>query len=64
MCSSDLNIDVIQNDDQKRVATTRAAISDGADYVVIDRPISRAPDQLAAVAEIQREISEALGGRP
>lgn len=58
------NIDVIQNDDQKRVATARAAISDGADYVVIGRPISRAPDPLAAVAEIQREISEALSGRP
>jgi len=54
------NIDTIQDDDQKRIATAKEAIRNGADYVVIGRPISKAADPLAKVAEIQREIAEAL----
>ena len=55
-----LNIDTIQGDDQKRIATAKDAIRNGADYVVIGRPISKAADPLAKVEEIQREIEEAL----
>jgi orotidine-5'-phosphate decarboxylase len=55
-----LNRDVEQ-DDQKRVATARQAIINGADYVVIGRPISTAPDPVRAVAAIQEEIAEGLG---
>ncbi|MGI6655229.1 MAG: orotidine-5'-phosphate decarboxylase [Desulfobulbus sp.] len=55
-----VNIDVIKDDDQKRVATAKEAIKKGADYVVIGRPIRKAPDPLKAIADIQREISEAL----
>jgi orotidine-5'-phosphate decarboxylase len=44
-------------DDQKRVATPRAAIASGSDYLVIGRPITRAPDPLAAVRAINTEIA-------
>jgi orotidine-5'-phosphate decarboxylase len=39
-------------DDQKRVATPGRAVADGADYLVIGRPITRAPDPVAAAREI------------
>jgi orotidine-5'-phosphate decarboxylase len=44
-------------DDQKRVATSRQAIAGGADYLVIGRPITRAPDPLAALRAINAEIA-------
>lgn len=54
------NIDVIQNDDQKRISTAKEAIRNGADYVVIGRPIRDAADRPGMVRAIQREILEAL----
>ncbi|QQG66350.1 orotidine-5'-phosphate decarboxylase [Desulfobulbus oligotrophicus] len=54
------NIDEIKDDDQKRVATAKEAIRNGADYVVIGRPISTSLDPLSTVADIQREIEAAL----
>ena len=53
-------------DDQQRIATPGAAIASGADYLVIGRPITRAPDPVAALDAINREIDQALqdkGGR-
>ena len=44
-------------DDQARVATPRAAIAAGADYLVIGRPITRAPDPLAALRAISAGIA-------
>ncbi len=44
-------------DDQERVATPRQAIAGGADYLVIGRPITRAPDPLAALRAICSEIA-------
>ena len=44
-------------DDQARVATPRAAIDGGADYLVIGRPITRAPDPRAALRAISSEIA-------
>lgn len=44
-------------DDQQRIATPRQAIADGADYLVIGRPITRAPDPLAALRAIDAEIA-------
>ena len=44
------------HDDQQRVMTPRAAVENGADYLVIGRPITRAPDPLAVLREINREI--------
>jgi orotidine-5'-phosphate decarboxylase len=46
--------------DQRRIATPSYAISKGADYLVIGRPISKAPDPLKAVTAIQEEIKRAL----
>jgi orotidine-5'-phosphate decarboxylase len=44
-------------DDQERVATPRQAVAGGADYLVIGRPITRAPDPLAALRAINEEIA-------
>lgn len=44
-------------DDQHRVATPRQAIAGGSDYLVIGRPITRAPDPLAALRAITAEIA-------
>lgn len=43
--------------DQTRTMTPAAALSAGADYLVIGRPITQAPDPLAALEAIQAEIS-------
>ena len=39
------------------VATPRAAVASGADYLVIGRPITRAPDPLAALRAVNGEIA-------
>jgi len=46
--------------DQQRVATPGQAIADGADYLVIGRPIRDAADPEVCIAAIQREITAAL----
>jgi orotidine-5'-phosphate decarboxylase len=45
-------------DDQQRVATPREAVAAGADYLVIGRPITRAPDPISALRAIQAEIAK------
>lgn len=45
-------------DDQQRVATPREAVAAGADYLVIGRPITRAPDPIVALRAIQAEIAK------
>jgi orotidine-5'-phosphate decarboxylase len=45
--------------DQKRVATPAAAINDGADHIVVGRPVWRADDPRAAAQAIQDEIVQA-----
>jgi orotidine-5'-phosphate decarboxylase len=47
------------NDDQKRVATPRAAVQAGADYLVIGRPITAATDPKAAAAAIIADLGTA-----
>jgi orotidine-5'-phosphate decarboxylase len=49
-----------KTDDQARVATPAEAIRAGADYLVIGRPITGAPDPVAATQAILEEISSAL----
>jgi orotidine-5'-phosphate decarboxylase len=44
-------------DDQHRVTTPRAAMRAGADFLVIGRPITKAPDPAAALAAIAAEMS-------
>jgi len=46
--------------DQKRVATPGRAIADGADYLVVGRPVTQAPDPRAAADAIVEEIAAAL----
>lgn len=46
-------------DDQRRIATPFYAISKGADYLVIGRPISTSSDPLNTVKAIQEEIERA-----
>jgi orotidine-5'-phosphate decarboxylase len=49
--------------DQARVATPRTAIADGADYLVVGRPITQADDPTRAAAHFVQAIEEALAAR-
>jgi orotidine-5'-phosphate decarboxylase len=46
-------------DDQARIVTPDAALAAGADYLVIGRPITQAPDPLAALAAINASLRAA-----
>ncbi|MEE2773805.1 MAG: orotidine-5'-phosphate decarboxylase [Pseudomonadota bacterium] len=46
----------LENDDQKRVCTPEAAISNGSDFIVMGRPIHQSPKPREKVVEILREI--------
>jgi orotidine-5'-phosphate decarboxylase len=50
--------------DQKRVATPADAIADGADIVVVGRPIRDAKDPVAAAREVANDIQRGLARRP
>ena len=50
----------IEQDDQKRIVTARRAIENGADYVVVGRPISTASDPIGVVESMQKEIMGAV----
>ena len=47
--------------DQKRVATPAAALADGADFLVIGRPIHAAADPGAAARRIAEDMQSSLG---
>jgi len=49
-----------EDDDQQRVVTPARAISSGADYLVVGRPIRDAADPRAAAEAIQAEIQRAI----
>lgn len=49
-----------ETQDQARATTPREAIEAGADYLVVGRPITRAPDPRAAAQAIVEEIEAAL----
>jgi orotidine-5'-phosphate decarboxylase len=49
--------------DQKRIATPGSAIRDGADYLVVGRPITTAADPKTATLRIHDEIETALAQR-
>ena len=51
----------IAADDQKRIVTAQDAVINGADHVVVGRPISTAADPLAVVESMQQEIRKGLG---
>ncbi|HEV2332669.1 MAG TPA: orotidine 5'-phosphate decarboxylase / HUMPS family protein, partial [Gammaproteobacteria bacterium] len=45
------------DDDQKRAVTVEQAFQSGADYIVVGRPIRKAPDPKAAAEAIQKSIA-------
>lgn len=45
-------------DDQKRTVDVAQAFRNGADYIVVGRPIRQAPDPKAAAEAVQRTIAE------
>jgi orotidine-5'-phosphate decarboxylase len=47
-------------DDQARIVTPQAAVRNGADYLVIGRPITQAADPVAALASINASIQASL----
>ncbi|MCF6263058.1 MAG: orotidine-5'-phosphate decarboxylase [Xanthomonadales bacterium] len=48
---------IANDDDQKRVVTVTEAFANGADYIVLGRPIRAAADPKAAAEAIQADIS-------
>ncbi len=53
---------VKNTDDQKRTVDVEAAFNNGADYIVVGRPIRNADDPLAAAREIQKRIAKLFTG--
>ncbi|MGH8125202.1 MAG: orotidine-5'-phosphate decarboxylase [Rhodanobacteraceae bacterium] len=51
-------------DDQKRTVDVPTAFAQGADYIVVGRPIRNAPDPRAATAAIVAQIGHALARGP
>ncbi|MBU0730051.1 MAG: orotidine-5'-phosphate decarboxylase [Proteobacteria bacterium] len=47
-------------DDQKRIMTAQKAIQNGADHVVVGRPITKAADPISVIEGMQKEISGIL----
>ncbi|MDY0041466.1 MAG: orotidine-5'-phosphate decarboxylase [Desulforhabdus sp.] len=50
----------IQEDDQKRIMTAQKAIVNGADFIVVGRPIAQAKDPIAVVESMQSEMEKSL----
>lgn len=50
----------IKGDDQKRIVTPQEAILNGADYIVVGRPIYMDKDPVGAAMKISDEIAKAL----
>ena len=50
-------------DDQARVATVASAVEAGSDFLVVGRPVLRAPDPGLAAAEIRAQIEKAYDAR-
>ena len=53
-------VDNRQTDDQKRVVTVEQAFQDGADYIVVGRPIQNADNPREAAELIQESISNSI----
>ena len=46
------------SDEQKRIMTPKDAAAAGASYIVVGRPILKAPDPVAAIESIQTELGQ------
>jgi orotidine-5'-phosphate decarboxylase len=51
---------MVPGDDQQRVVTPGEAIKNGADFIVVGRPIRQAPDPAAAARQVVAEIAAAM----
>ena len=51
---------LVEGDDQKRIVTPEKAVRDGADFIVIGRPIRDAEDPKEAAKMVANEIESAL----
>jgi orotidine-5'-phosphate decarboxylase len=54
---------VVAGDDQKRVVTPAEAMKNGADYIVVGRPIRTADKPVDAARRVVAEIAEGLAAR-
>jgi orotidine-5'-phosphate decarboxylase len=54
---------VVAGDDQQRVVTPAEAMKNGADYIVVGRPIRTAADPVSAARQVAAEIEEGLAAR-
>lgn len=52
---------VVNDDDQKRTVNVQQAFDNGADYIVVGRPIRDAEDPHEAARQIQTQIASAVG---
>ncbi len=53
----------VPGDDQRRIVTPLEAIANGADYIVVGRPIRQAENPAAAARRVVEEIAAAIGKR-
>jgi len=51
---------VVNRDDQQRIVTPAQAVKNGADYIVVGRPIRDAEDPRGAAKRVAEEIESAL----
>jgi orotidine-5'-phosphate decarboxylase len=51
---------VVDQDDQKRVVTPAKAVKNGADYIVVGRPVRDAKDPAEAATRTAQEIESVL----
>ncbi len=49
-----------RQDDQQRIVTARQAVADGADYLVVGRPITKAAEPIEVINMLQKEIRQGL----
>jgi len=49
-----------RQDDQQRIVTAKQAIADGADYLVVGRPMSEAANPIEVISSLQEEIKQGL----
>jgi orotidine-5'-phosphate decarboxylase len=58
-----VRIDAVEADDQRRVSSPGDAIKNGADYLVVGRPIVAAADPVDAARRVLDQMNAKLGGR-